>query len=241
MAGVDPAPAPVRSASLVAWYGREDAALAALREGLGNALLAALGDGFVPRPPRTLHTTVIGLDDAAPVPLGGEERRLREAAARDPAGLAAAVRAGLRDPLVVQVGGFPDADLPVSSRGQRLHHRSLVHDAGRGQVVLVGWPVTGDGTPTLRLDRLRHDLEGHGVRHRYADGEDWQDPDAHLVLGETRGDVRDVEPALADLRTRLAARPTRLVVRATDVRVVVYDDPRLPLDTTAVLPLSALG
>ena len=232
--------APPRTAALVAGYGQSAGPFHELAPRLQATLVATFGADFTPRPPATVHTTLIGLDPCAPVPKRGEAERLRDSSTVDVPGLCGAATDAVRgEPLRLRFG-FPDADLLVHSRGERLHHRSLVVDPRRRQVVLLGWPVDRSGSPTLRLDRLRHDLEAYGTRHRYREDGRWQDPDAHLVLGELDLVPHDVEQRLAGVRAWLAAAPWTTEVGPDDLAVVVYDDPRLPPESTVRLAAADL-
>lgn len=210
------------TSAIVAHYGSEaDDPLWPLAVAVQRDVSTALGDDFVARDPRTVHTTVLGLDDT-PAELH--------------APLTALVREQLAaDPLRLQVGGWPDVDLPVSSRGRRLHERTLSR-FGR-TVVLLAWPVDPHGAPTTRLDALRRALVAAGGRHRYPLDDEHLDPDAHLVIGVVRddADLDAVDAALQDARAVLAATRRHLDVGPDDLSVVTYDDPTLPPATTRVV------
>lgn len=210
------------TSAIVAHYGSAPGdPLWELSEAVQHDVAAALGHDFVARDPRTVHTTVLGLDDT-PAELH--------------APLTALVRAQLAaEPLRLQVGGWPDADLPVSSRGRRLRERTLSR-FGR-TLVLLAWPVATPGTPTTRLDALRRSLVAAGGRHRYPLDDEHLDPDAHLVIGVV-GDDADldaVDTALDAARDLLAATRRHLDVGPDDLTVVTYDDPTLPPATTRVV------
>lgn len=195
-------------------------ALWRLAEGVQGHVAAALGDDFVARDPATVHSTVLGLDDT-PVSLHGP--------------LGARARALLAEqPLRLQAGGWPDTDLPVSSRGRRLHERTLSRFGST--LVLLAWPVEDDGAPSTRLDTLRRELVAAGGRHRYPLDSEHQDPDAHLVIGTLHPDAdpAEVDRRLVDARGALAAAAYHLVVGPDDLSVVTYDDPSLPRASTRV-------
>jgi hypothetical protein len=201
-------------------------------------LAARLGASYLPRPLATTHSTLIGLEALGPLePSEGLRARLRDTRHADLGGFAGHLRRALHEaPVTVQFGGFPDRDLGLSSRGRRLHERSLVAD--RDQVVLIGWPVDAAGHPGPVLDRLRRDAGRFGFEHRYPLSETAIDPDAHVVVGELVDGVPadELSAALAAARAALAGRPRRVPLRWDDLTIVVYDDTRLPLDSTAVVP-----
>ncbi|GAB3989765.1 hypothetical protein [Nocardioides marmoraquaticus] len=209
------------TSALVVHYGSAPGSpLWQLAESVQREVVDALGTVFEPRDPATVHSTVLGLDDTP-----------ADAHAR----LGRLVRDHLADdPLVLQAGGWPDADLPVSSRDRRLHERTLSR-FGR-TVVLLAWPVDDDGSPTTRLDRLRRELVAAGGRHRYPLDAEHADPDAHLVLGtlRTEADLDRVDHDLSRARVELARSPRQLAVGPDDLVRVTYDDPSLPPARTTV-------
>ncbi len=208
------------TSAIIAHYGSEPGdPLWVLAEEVQQQLAAALGDDFVPRDPATVHTTVLGLDDT------DEAVHVR---------LAELARELVAQPLLLQAGGWPDADLAVSSRGRRLRERTV---SRFGDVlVLLAWPVESVGVPTMRLDSLRRELVAAGGRHRYPLDAEHQDPDAHLVIGRLRegADTTAADRALARARDLLARTPRLLRVDPDDLSVVTYDDITLPRATTRV-------
>ncbi|WP_030483182.1 hypothetical protein [Nocardioides aequoreus] len=210
------------TSAIVAHYASEPGdPLWPLATAVQRDVASALGDDFLARDPRTVHTTVLGLDDtpaALHAPLTGLVREQLAA-----------------EPLRLQVGGWPDVALPVSSRGRRLHERTLSR-FGR-TVVLLAWPVDPHGVPTTRLDALRRALVAAGGRHRYPLDEGHLDPDAHLVIGVVRddADLDAIDAGLQVARTLLAQQPRHLDIGPDDLSVVTYDDPTLPPATTRVV------
>ncbi|MFN8194518.1 MAG: hypothetical protein U0R80_09570 [Nocardioidaceae bacterium] len=233
------------TASIVAFYGPDKPRpLTDLVAVLQADLAERIGPALLPRPLDAVHSTLVGLDVLGPVawPDTSGSGRLVAPEGVDLAGFARHLRTELdREPVTLQLGGFPDRDLGVTSRGRRLHERSLTAD--RGQLVLVGWPVDPLGSPVATLDRLRRDARPFGIAHRYHRDAADIDADAHLVLAELAPSVPPaaLDDALAAGRTALAGRAHRVPLRWEDLRVVLYDDPRLPLATTVVLPMAAIG
>jgi hypothetical protein len=228
----------VTEAAIVAFYGEDKpAALRHLVADLQRSLADGLGDAFVPRALSTVHTTVIGLDSAAP-DARTAVRTLVEDPGTDLDGLAAElVRAR---PLTVQYGGFEPGRPGLRSRGEPLHERSLVRSGT--DVVLVGWPLDDVGEPCLALHDVRVAAAAHGFGHRYPLSVEEPDPDSHLVIGALTGraDVREVDAVVADVREQMARQEACVEMRAEDLAVVLYTQKDLPRSTTTVVPLADL-
>lgn len=224
------------TAAVVAYYGATaPPGLDDYVAGVQAGLTELLGDAVRPRVVATTHTTVIGLDLLAPwLGSGDLPPDLADRVPADLHGFCRELQSFVdTDDADIRFGGYRDEDGPFSSRGLRLHRRTLGVD--RGQVVLVGWPVDQDGTATTMLDRWRTRLGEFGVQHRYP----LPDPDAHMVIAELdpAADADAVARSLEDLRARLAASSCFVPLRREHLSVVVYDDPTLPLATTRALPL----
>lgn len=237
--GQDVDPGGGTSAAVVAFYA--DSAppgLDSFVTEVQGELTDLLGESFRPRDVATTHTTVIGLDLLAP--LLGSGDLPRDLARRAPGDLDGFCRR-LQD-LVdtgdhgVRFGGVADEEGPFASRGRRLHQRMIGVD--HGQVVLVGWPIDDRGTPTSMLDEWRVELARFGVRHRYP----LPDPDAHMVLGrlDPRIGTDVASRALGRLRAHLTSYSCFVPLGRDQLRVIVYDDPTVPLKSTRVLPLGRL-
>lgn len=236
---VSPPRSTPRWASIVAFYGAtQPAAFADAVAGVQADLAVRLGASYLPRPTATVHSTLIGLDVLGPLDSSDDLRaRFRDGGGADVRGFAGHLRAVLEDePLTVQLGGFPDRDLGLTSRGLRPYQRSVAVD--RDQVVLIGWPVDAAGRPLMVLDRLRRAAARFGIEHRYPLSETAHDPDAHVVVGELVEAVPTevLAAAVTAARAALVGRPRRVPLRWDDLAVVAYDDTRLPLDTTVTVP-----
>jgi hypothetical protein len=205
---------PTRS-TVVAWYEELPDGLARLVARVQAAAAGALGVAFTARDPAQVHATLVGLE-RAPRPF-------------DPRALAAHLRAVLARPLTIQFGGFAGADQRLLSRGRPLYERGF--SARDGRVVLMGWPVDGDG-PCSALAWVRLDCEAFGVTHRYG-----LDPDVYLVVGDlTCAD--GAEPLEAAVRAELAGAAVPVPLAADDLCLVTYDDPALPRASSTWVPLS---
>lgn len=228
------------TAAVVAFYDEtKPPGLADFVARLQTRLTELLGEVFWPRPVATTHCTLIGLDALAPQLASGDlPPDLDDRTDLDLDGFTRWLRTTVDDAGVgIRFGGYDGADpTPYLSRGLSLRHRTLVVD--RGLVVLIGWPLDGQDTPTLHLDAWRRGASGFGVQHRYPLADGAHDPDAHVVIGElTRAVGPDVlSPVLEELRAELTDRSCYVPLAWEHVRVVVYDDPRLPLATTRSRP-----
>jgi len=204
--------AAVVARTVVAFYGPKPEALGAFIAAAQDALGAALGAAFQPRPVSEVHATIVGLEDSP-------ER------ADD---VAEFIGTRLRErPIDLQFGGFPASDGGLLSRGLSLYERSVV--LGSGRVVLIGWPVE-QGRATARLGELRRDCARFGVIHKYHRGTTALDPDAYLVVGALAPDLAASALAEAERAVRAATldRTTRVPLTASDVALVQYVDPALP-------------
>jgi hypothetical protein len=218
-----------RRTTIVAFYGPEPGPLDDLVADLQARLTSTFGDGFRPRPPETVHATVIGL-----------ERRIGTRPDID--GVAGYLDAALRnEPLCLRFGGFPETTThPGFDEEGPLFERTLfVQD---GNVVLMGWPVdpADPDRPTNRLAALRKGCERYGFVHKYHDPDRpaLLDPDAYLVLGRLQ---RRDHPLGELTRPGPLARPTLIPLRPADLRIVEFEDSTLPTATSSARPLSAAG
>lgn len=234
-----------QTAAVVAFYGvRKPPALQHFVAQLQAKLLRAIGNArFTPRGGPDLHTTIIGLDDVEPTllhELAKCRRRLDGQA--DLVGFIRLLQERLSgQPMIVQYGGYVDIDYPLQSRGIRLFERSLVEN--NGQIVLIGWPVDETGEPSASLDELRREAVHFGLQHRYSLSGSNTDPDSHIVLGELVGERLEKDelgPILQSGRAYLASHSCCVALAFDDLAVVTYEDPRLPADTTSLIPIDQI-
>jgi hypothetical protein len=231
-----------RFATVVAYFGDgKPAPLVAAARAVAGIVADELGAAFQARPRHDVHATIIGLEAAGPLPPG---RELETLSARLPAN--GSGRIGVVDylvstfdaePLIVRFG-FDDRDLGFTSRGRSPHERGVTVMADK--VVLVGWPIDPAGNPMDRIDRVRRGAQRFGVTHRYHRDPGSTDPDVYLVLGELLGEPEParLSGALDRARGCLAASPRRVELGTGQLRLVLYDNPRLPKATTTAIPLS---
>ena len=223
-----------RRASVVAFYGGSSGALAELVGWVQATLARRLGSDFVPRPPDTVHATVIGLE--TPPPDWAEADRSRFDARPLATHL---VRMFTERPLELQFGGAAPGDLRWPSRGMPRYRRTFL--AGPADVVLIGWPIRsgeGGGMPLPALAEIRRGCEAFGARHRYHATPTDADPDAYLALGRLREPPGPAVERLADeIRHTLAAAPRRVHLGPGQLDLVEYADTTLPLDSTRRRPL----
>ncbi|HEY0814570.1 MAG TPA: hypothetical protein VGE11_14925 [Pseudonocardia sp.] len=208
-------------ATVVGWYGIKPGGLADLLSAVQQAVGTVVGHGFTPRPPTDLHATIIGLETGV------------EGAAPDLDGLVRYLAAELeREPLDVQFGGFADTDRRMRSGGETLYRRSLVLQGTA--LVLVGWPMAPG--PSARLGEIRRRCERYGFRHKYHRRPQDLDADVYLVVGDIAEPARAAE--LVDrVRREVLATAVRVALKAADLSLVEYLDPRLPVATSRRRPL----
>lgn len=133
-----------RHATLVAFYAEsKPSGLGDYVGGVQRRLVELLGGLFQPRPMPDVHATIIGLESFGRVQPPQELTELRASGSGRPdiAGLCAYLNTTLgQHPPQIQFGGFPNRDLGVTSRGQRLYTRTLTTNAN--QVILMAGPST---------------------------------------------------------------------------------------------------
>ncbi|MBG6065208.1 hypothetical protein [Micromonospora ureilytica] len=229
-----------RHATLVAFYAEsKPSGLGDYVGGVQRRLVELLGGLFQPRPMPDVHATIIGLESFGRVQPPQELTELRASGSGRPdiAGLCAYLNTTLgQHPPQIQFGGFPNRDLGVTSRGQRLYTRTLTTNAN--QVILMGWPVDESGQPTEELERIRRDLQKFGVVHRYHKQAHDRDPDLYLVIGRVKqGDLSETG-ALEAIRLELSQATFTTPLLPDALRVATYDDTDLPLSTTRAWPLT---
>ena len=217
--------------TLVAFYADKPAALRAQLESL-LAQLAALGPAFEPYEIAQIHATIIGLESVLSPhtgePINANYWQLR--AEHHPLQLGAALdiaRSPEHWPLHIQLGGFQrDQPYAFRSRGQHPYQRSF---SLQGEAaVAIGWPCVHDD----RLARVRRAFEHANVLHKYHAAPGAQDDDLFFVLGKITGhDPRHAEVEEA-VRGWLSRHPLELVLGASDLELVHYVDPSLPLATS---------
>lgn len=226
--------------TLVAFHGTKPAPLTALIADVQRILCDRLGAGFDAYPPRQVHATIVGL----------EGRRIgdrlvnanyltieRREVSMDLARAMEIAEAAL--PLDCRLAGFRRRRrYPFTSRGRHPYVRSF---SLRGaDAVVMGWPCdAGDYPP--RLAELRRRFERAGVLHKYHHPGGEPDNDLFFVLGKLVVDPRashERERVEALVRERLALlEPLHLTIGRDQLQLVAYRDPRLPVETSRVLPL----
>lgn len=206
---------PARS-TVVAWYDPLPEGLDALVARVQERAAEGLGAAFTARDPAQVHATLVGLE-RTPGPF-------------DPGLLVAHLAAVLARPLTVRFGGFARTDRRLLSQGRPLHERGFA--AGRGRVVLMGWPVV-DGVPGDEVADIRQSCAALGVTHRYG-----LDPDVYLVVGDVAEATPErVDAVEATVRAELARAAVDVPLSAADLCLVTYDDPALPRASSTWRPL----
>lgn len=225
---------PATRATLVAYYGDKSAELSDYFSRL-QGLVASKIEGFEPYALSQVHATLVGLEgyvarhsfivNANFLEARGQVRIVRAARLLD------TLRASLRQPLMIRLGGFTEAAAyPFTSRQQHPYVRSFSLQDRR--VVAMGWPRANHTFPRT-LARLRRELEPAGVLHKYhrapaAGPAAGDDNDLYFVLGQlTAARELALQPLLTEGRRFMAEHPLDIVLGSEDLRLVTYSDPSL--------------
>jgi hypothetical protein len=231
------------NATLVAFYGEKPEQLAALIDSVQSHARRLLGTAFSPYPMDQVHATIAGLEgarDAAGELVNANYLSLRgQGRVMELAGCLEHLRSSQALPFTVRFGGFEEhAVYPFASRDEHPFARSFTVQDTRA--VLMGWPVSGESYPAT-LGRLRRELEAFGVLHKYHASPDALDNDAFMVVGQIRrmpDDDATICSAGGELRAHIAGVHTDVTVDVSNLQIVSYVDPALPLDTSEALRLA---
>jgi hypothetical protein len=229
-----------RHATVIAYYERsKPAALGEFLTDVQHRLRRHLADTFRPRPIDEVHATIIGLDAFGALTSGDEFSEIRKPSTDRPdiAGLCEYLASEVESrSMTMQIGGFANADLVITSLGARLWQRTL--SAYDDKVVLMGWPVDHQGSPNNSLDALRRGAQRFGFVHRYHKRVSDTDPDMYMVIGNVDQVDAVVLDALIPMRAELEQHSCRVPLSVESIRIAVFDDTRLPIDTTRTEPLA---
>lgn len=234
--------------TLIALYGEKSLDLSRYLESCGQIAVSVLGDAFEPYDVRQVHATIVGLEH-----LGDSMRenacfrRLRgRSVEMDIPGFVDFLRTSPALPLLVQLGGFRETDHPFLSRNASPYLRSFSVQGDKA--VAIGWPWRSDsvgaaGEYPLTLDALRRRAREFGILHAYHASEADRDNDLFFRIGLIDRDAVSDE-AVYDLEQRIrrymsGEPPLILRIGLDDLHIALYEDERLPLDTTRTWPLLA--
>lgn len=96
----------------------------------------------------------------------------------------------------------------------------------------------------MTLDGLRRSAQGFGILHAYHGSEPDLDNDLFLRIGliDRYGVSQDAVRALEQrIRRHMSKQPPLILqIGLEDLSIAIYEDERLPLTTTQILPLSDL-
>ncbi len=230
--------------TLVAFYGRKsgllDQVLANIQGLIGDF---PSGTEFRPYPRPQVHATIIGVETETFEDQAYSINYLEKYGIRKPVNLKA-IEPILNEflPMHVRIGGFSPGFDQISSRGQSLYDRSCFLDPQSGQVVLCGWPHTGEDFSGCQLMELRNKIEEQCfLSHKYAG-----DNDLYMVVGtfETRGlnsRGQKTDLLFSQIRNSLARTPVEISLTRDSVQAVRYTDPGLPENSSGIIPLSQLN
>lgn len=236
--------------TLVALYGEKPLGLSRYLKGCGRIAASELGDCFEPYDIRQIHATIVGLEHHA----GSNRenacfRRLRSRCVEmDIPGFLESLRKSPKLPLQVQIGGFGETDRPFLSRNEPPDRRSFSIQGDKA--VVIGWPrrtspARGRAEHPMTLDGLRRSAQGFGILHAYHGLESDLDNDLFLRIGliDRDGVSQDAVRALEQrIRRHMGSQPPLILpIGLEDLSLAVYEDDRLPVATTQILPLSTHG
>jgi hypothetical protein len=243
----------MKQLSLVACYGTKSAAFGGLLADCIDLIRqSALSPLFRPYAIEQMHMTIVGMErvpELAGLVNANIHSRRGDCIPMNFNALQATLMGHL--PLTVRFGGFGSNDVSILSAGRPLFERSFQVQWPTRRCTLIGWPHRHSDFSGRGLNRLRDALESEcGLGHKYPD-----DNDVFLVLGslappETApaSEMRKLRLAAARaearIRARLASQPVDLELTLDDLRIVAYEDARLPFETTASVSLAeaaALG
>jgi len=238
--------------TLVARYGHKSPDLSRYLESCGQIAASVLGDAFEPYDLRQIHATIVGLEHPGDsIRENACFHRLRgRSVEMDIPGFLDSLRKAPELPFRVQIGGFTETDRPFLSRNASPYLRSFSVQGDKA--VVIGWPrrtnATGEaGEHPLTLDALRRRAQRFGILHAYHGSETELDNDFFFRIGLVRRDavsdgaVRNFEQRI---RRYMSNEPPLIQrVGLDDLHVALYEDERLPLDSTEIWPVldSGLG
>lgn len=226
--------------TIVAHYGPKSASLRKFIRDLQATLEQVLPVPFEPYREEQVHGTIIGLEGVRWGSCVFNQNYLEQKCLRAihfPQ-LFEILKASRCFPFTVQIGGYDcGIEYLFKSRGQHPHFRSF---SIQGAIaVVVGWPASGSYHPLL-LDQLRRSLNPANVLHKYHALPADIDNDFFLVLGRINRDrVSDqvLREAQEQMRSYLGQRPFFVPIDRNSLKLVAYDDTRLPWGSCSTFTL----
>lgn len=236
--------------TLVALYGDKSPELSRFLESCRQIASSVLGNGFEPYDVRQVHATIVGLEhDGGSTRENACFRRLRgRRVAMDIPGFLDSLSTSSELSLQIQLGGYGETDRPFLSRNATPYRRSFSVQGDKA--VVIGWPrrigATGEaGEHPLTLDALRRSAQKFGILHAYHGSETDLDNDFFFRIGLIRRGavsedaVRDFEQRI---RRQMSSRPPLILrIGLDDLHVALYEDERVPLDSTEIWPVLDSG
>ena len=214
---------PKPGVSVVAYYGSKQPDLASLITHVQDSIGEALGDHFLRRDLDEVHATIIGFENA------GLGSRISD--------VVQYLRVRFDQGLIIQFGGFADVEYPLSSRGSHLYLRSFT--IAGSDVMLMGWPVIGDGAPSRDLDEIRRQCTSRGFIHKYYSVKFPADPDCYLSLGWLQGTPSDTKIAECEhkVREHMSGNGVLVPLATKDISIITYEDRSLARASSAIYSL----
>jgi hypothetical protein len=243
----------MKQLSLIAFYQSKPKALIDFIENCQEIVSDLLSDNFAPYDYRQVHATIIGLerDESSPNLVNRNLARVMVSPkAMDLHGFLMFLRKQAPFPFTIRIGGFQPHDHPFESRHKTPYERTFSVQGDK--LVAMGWPVSNlIHTERLQpvslypntLDRIRRAAERFHIRHAYHHKLSDVDNDFFFRIGlVNQPDKISVDQkVLLENRVREYARtqsPLFVEVCLQDLSIAVYEDEKLPLDTTQIFPLT---
>jgi hypothetical protein len=249
---------PARQATLVALYGGKAGPISKFLKEAQDRVESELV-GFERYKLDQIHGTIIGLEhDGSNTSNNNNFQEFRTESRRmDLAGFLLRLATNTFFPFDVKVGGFTNRDYPFTSRGERPFVRSF--SLQKELVVIMGWPVNWKspteedhgnviGRASLTypspLDDVRRWAQSFNILHQWHRKSTDVDNDFYFRIGSFDPDktLDSVKAAVEqNMREWLAARrPMSLTLDLSNLWLALYEDNRLPPDTTKAYRLSEL-
>jgi len=230
--------------SLVSFYGRKNTTLHKYLEQVHSLIYSHLKDAFYPYSIEQIHGTIIGLETEKIGDQSYSKWCLQNNIQKGPINKKGLLKC-LQEDIPIQnirIGGFkPGIDYGFLSRENQPYHRSFSTQGNT--MVLNGWPgylKNGQWMVTNDLYRWRNQMETFNFCHKYNTLGN-QDNDLFMVLGRFNSDkitVKIVDELSNSLRDIISKKQIIIPLNFSDISVVEYKEPELPLASTRICPIS---
>lgn len=226
----------MKQLSLVAFYNDMPPELAALILACQKELHAAFGADFQPiSVKQQAHATIMGLQRLDAEGYLNQSFSLYRGESRemDFEGLLSYLKESPHFPLNLQFAGFEKRDYGFLSAGRLPYFRSL--SISPASITVMGWAKLAENF-SQSIYQIRKELERYHFLHGYHRNETDRDNDFYMRIGylnPERARAADIPEFEERIREFLAAQnPVNVQLKRDDLYIIVYEDPKLPPDTT---------